>query len=221
MGKLYLIFFLFFTSSIAHAQIVRLTSFEKRSICEKDKGVWREFGNGCAGNCKGKFDKNVLCTQAITYGCECGRNQCWSGKRCLSMKIYKKIFEAKRERRKEKLAKARKARELEVEENSKEIIREIVEHKREDLANPAIQEKAEDTNLSQFYDITPPPPPEGAQGQGNAQIAKPKKSPQKIDIPPFFIEQQKAKEIAKKIAQGNGEIKLDTLPGLPQIPLPE
>ncbi len=250
MRKFYLIFFLLlFTSSLATAQTVRSTSFDDRQTCEKDKGVWRQFGNGCADSCEAKFDKTSICTQAITYSCECGKNKCWNGEKCSGMQDYKKFFVARNDKEKEKLEIAKKARKEMLEENTDSIISNIIQNKRtESGANPATGNSAANSNLSQFYDLnTPATNPAPAQagsvpknnqapapaGIGRNNQASPSQNStvpvgqavqdsvtgdQKVEIPLFFQKQQESKKAAEAAAKPVNV--LDTLPGLPQIPLP-
>jgi len=77
----------------ALCQTIRFTSFEDRPICEENKGVWREFGNGCADQCHAKFDEFTMCSQALTYACDCGKGRCWDGEMCVLMRDYKKIYD--------------------------------------------------------------------------------------------------------------------------------
>ena len=250
MRKFYLIFFLLlFTSSLATGQTVRSTSFDDRETCEKDRGVWREFGNGCADSCEAKFDKTSICTQAITYACECGKNKCWNGERCSAMQDYQKIFAVRQAREKERLAIAKRARQELLEENTDSIIGNIIENKRTESTNPSTGVSGANSNISQFYDLNPAPvdatgaaAPQNqapaAAGMGQTapvsqvpQVPQVPKVPvgqvvqdpvtgdQKVEIPLFF---QKKQEAAKKAAEEavKPETVLDTLPGLPQIPLP-
>ena len=77
----------------ALCQTIRFTSFDDRPICEENKGVWREFGNGCADQCHAKFDEFTMCSQALTYACDCGKGRCWDGEMCVLMRDYKKIYD--------------------------------------------------------------------------------------------------------------------------------
>lgn len=246
MRKFYLIFFLLlFTSSIATAQTVRSTSFDDRETCEKDRGVWREFGNGCADSCEAKFDKTSICTQALTYSCECGKNKCWNGERCTAMQDYQKIFTVRQAREKERLAIAKRARQEQLEENTDSIIGNIIENKRTESTNPSTGISGANSNISQFYDLNqapadasgaPAPQNQAPAAAGMGQTAPVARAPQlpqvpvgqvvhdpatgdqKVEIPLFFQKKQEAKKAAEEAAKPTTV--LDTLPGLPQIPLP-
>lgn len=50
---------------------------EQEQLCEAAGGIWREFSDGCMDTCESQTGEAVLCTQAFTYGCDCGSNQCW------------------------------------------------------------------------------------------------------------------------------------------------
>jgi hypothetical protein len=39
---------------------------------------WRQFPNTCVDSCAYAADPGLLCGQAITWGCDCGPNGCWS-----------------------------------------------------------------------------------------------------------------------------------------------
>ena len=46
--------------------------------CIEAGGIWREFPNGCVDSCFYVRNKhNVVCTQALTFGCDCGPQKCW------------------------------------------------------------------------------------------------------------------------------------------------
>lgn len=49
----------------------------QEQICVASGGTWREFSNGCADSCAAQNDTSTYCTQAFTYGCDCGAAQCW------------------------------------------------------------------------------------------------------------------------------------------------
>lgn len=80
-------------SYTALCQTIRFTSFDDRPICEEIKGVWRQFGNGCADQCHAKFDQFTMCSQALTYACDCGKGRCWDGETCILMRDYKKNYD--------------------------------------------------------------------------------------------------------------------------------
>jgi len=51
--------------------------------CESVDGTWTEFSNGCVDSCDlARNPETILCTQALTDGCECGPDRCWNGESC-------------------------------------------------------------------------------------------------------------------------------------------
>lgn len=51
--------------------------------CSSQGGNWREFSDGCADSCeKARDPYGIMCTQAITLGCDCGPDKCWDGQQC-------------------------------------------------------------------------------------------------------------------------------------------
>lgn len=75
-----------------YANILRATSFDERPACEASGGMWREFGNGCADKCEFQFDKYTVCSQALTFGCECGKDKCMYNDICILNSEYEKIY---------------------------------------------------------------------------------------------------------------------------------
>lgn len=108
---IFLLIVVVFSISHASAQIVRPTTFDDRLVCEENKGIWREFGNGCLDSCISKFDKYEVCTNALTYACDCGKGRCWHENQCITIKSYKKIFDKDNEEREKLLEAKRKERE--------------------------------------------------------------------------------------------------------------
>jgi len=56
-----------------------------QKICENAGGEWKLFNNGCVDSCElARQDPNdpIICTQAQTYGCDCGPDKCWNGASC-------------------------------------------------------------------------------------------------------------------------------------------
>ena len=49
-------------------------------ICLGAGGTWRQFPNGCVDACG--IGPETMCTQAFTFGCDCGPNACWTGTEC-------------------------------------------------------------------------------------------------------------------------------------------
>ena len=73
-------------------------------ICEKEKAIWREFGNDCADICYKKIEILPICTNSVTmFSCDCGKNKCWDSdnEKCISLKEYiAKIKKAEDDRKK-------------------------------------------------------------------------------------------------------------------------
>lgn len=92
--KTLIIFFGLLINNV-YANIQRPTTFDERQNCEKSNGMWRDFGNSCAGSCESKLDKFAVCSYAITFGCDCGENRCYYEDKCISLTEYIKIYEQK------------------------------------------------------------------------------------------------------------------------------
>lgn len=250
MKKFFLILFLGTCFSFElFAQTARSTSFDDRPTCEEVKGVWRQFGNGCTDDCRSKFDQFTICTQALNYGCDCGKNRCWNGETCVTQKSFKRIFDAEQEKENAKLAVAKRRRREAAEENqdvvmSKLINQIAIDNETLDLANAAKANAAAamamDSRIVPLdnQNISQSPPPV-------VQNIPQKQPPTTGTIPPFFAQQEEKKakqaaleaaareEIAKAMAadpqattttQTKKSTQADpiimTLPGLPVIPLP-
>lgn len=51
--------------------------------CVESGGTWAEFPNSCADSCAlERYPSRISCLQAITKGCDCGPDACWTGSRC-------------------------------------------------------------------------------------------------------------------------------------------
>lgn len=55
----------------------------KQQQCREEGGEWRQFPNGCVDSCNYARNPDVICTQALTMGCDCGPEQCWNGAACV------------------------------------------------------------------------------------------------------------------------------------------
>jgi len=99
-------FITFLITSTTKAQVTRSTTFDDRQACNENKGLWREFGNGCGDNCTNKFDQYEICTRALTFACDCGKGRCWHNNQCLTIASYKEIFD-KESAEEEKLLEAK------------------------------------------------------------------------------------------------------------------
>lgn len=54
-----------------------------QTVCKDSGGLWRQFNNGCVDSCS-NVDGSMLCTQAFTFGCDCGSDKCWNGDSCVA-----------------------------------------------------------------------------------------------------------------------------------------
>ena len=231
--KLLTILFFAFLSFDVCAQNSRETSFDQRPACEEAKGVWREFGNGCLDQCRPKLDRFAICTQAIQSGCDCGKSKCWDGETCVALKDYKKLYD--KEVSEEKVV-------LEVEKKARKA-------KYKDAAEAHLEDVNKKAADKSIFDDSP-----WAFNRSEDQTKKPdvilpveskpdpksKLEPGPIALPPFFLQQEKAKQgqavptsqpntkadpnLAKPGNSGNAAKKdnsdLFKIPVLPDIPLP-
>ncbi len=56
---------------------------EQQNTCETAGGTWKTFNNGCVDSCDyARNPSEIICTQAITEGCDCGEDMCWNGESC-------------------------------------------------------------------------------------------------------------------------------------------
>ncbi len=161
-----LIFILLFISTkYSCADFIRSTTFNDRSLCDLNKGVWREFGNGCVDNCSAKFDNYMICTNAITYGCDCGKGKCWHENKCIKLLEYEKIHSIKKEQDEQNFQKQKNARQEELKAFQQERLRKLIADKSPQLNNitnniKAIQNSDPDkqqklsniNNYDKFYD---------------------------------------------------------------------
>ena len=152
----FLAFVLIIISSSVFAQNIRQTSFDDRTICEENKGVWREFSNGCVDSCEAKLDKFVMCTQSLTYSCDCGSGKCWEGKKCNKMSDYKKNFDKRQVKENAELKKKKDARWEESEDNAQIIVRSLVKKSLDKSAKSGVDAKSNksivpNNNLTEFF----------------------------------------------------------------------
>jgi hypothetical protein len=263
-------YFLLLTSN-SFAELGRSTSFDDRGICEKSRGVWRQFGNGCVDECRSKLDPFIICTDSANFGCDCGKGKCWNGETCVMLKDYKKIFDEEQLKEKEVLSEIKKKREKEAIKNQQGIIANLIARASSTVSSDdptkvnnnlseILKRKNIDPNAANQQPIAAPVPvaapiPVPTQPAQQATTQNSQTLPQvdayggkivpppnqqqnkKIEelppiimpggetipansdnvdsnIPPFFLQQEKAKEKAKQNQSGT------TSAGLPEIPLP-
>jgi hypothetical protein len=230
---LFVIFLLF--SHFANAQTLRPTTFDDRNICQDSKGVWRQFGNGCANNCESKFDKFAMCTNALVFSCDCGKKRCWNGETCLALKDYKKIYDIEEAKNKKILDAAKEKRKADALANEQAIMVKLNPpdpNVPKPEAAPA-PKKPEPVVLQQLVDPEAPTSPIteiAAPAPVNQEPAPVNQEPVKVEIPPFLLKKQaqlqkleeQAKEEEKKKSEDSKSliIKGSVPPGLPVIPLP-
>lgn len=107
----------------------RKTSFDAREVCEINKGVWHEFGNGCADDCYSKFDEFAVCSQARTFGCDCGKGKCWNDEKCIAVLEYKKIFDEMRQQEADFMSEAKKKRVAKAKKYQQDLIKRMIENR--------------------------------------------------------------------------------------------
>jgi hypothetical protein len=110
---------------------------DDKDICERQKGVWREFGSSCADNC---YDQEVffrLCAGSVVYACDCGKSKCWDYNQCIPVKEYQKIVEKEKKRLEEERLIKEEERKLE-EGNLEEDIKRQITNKEEYKAAPPL-----------------------------------------------------------------------------------
>lgn len=224
----------FFSVQNSYSQTIRSTSFENRGICEKDNGVWREFGNGCTDGCAAKVDKYTICTMALTYSCDCGKGRCWEAGTCFSIRDYKKVYSEKQAKNEARLNRLKKARKKEFERNKLSIMNRLskksggksksAKNRKKSKHKPVKPAKGPVTNFIVNDDIV----------ENNLPIEKVAPVKQKFKIPSFFLKKQEIdKKNREKDALAKSQkkeeikdtateslIKSKIIEGLPQIPLP-
>ena len=131
-------------------------------ICEKQKGIWREFGNDCANICDRIIEVLPICTNSVAmFSCDCGKNKCWdrNNEECIPFKEYKALVEKEEEERK-KIAEEKKKKE---EENKK-----LAENK--NIPTETISTPDPSQTNSSTSTITPIAPPSQTVSDPNADF---------------------------------------------------
>ncbi len=232
------------------AQTLRPTTFDDRGICEKTKGVWRQFGNGCADNCEAKFDRFSICTQALVFACDCGKNSCWDGESCVAIKDYKKIFEAKQQEEQKLLDEAKEKRKADALANQAAIMVKfapkdangnpiVLNQNQANNQNPAPVPAPATTpnplpNVVKNPDEDPIPtspiteilPEKIADSVAKQPTQNSEESTKNIELPPFILKKQArdAAENQKKSEEkktATSTTEKSSLPPLPEVPLPK
>jgi hypothetical protein len=123
----------------------RLTTFEDRIPCEKSYGIWREFGNGCVDNCIKKIDPyNIVCTSALTYGCECGKNRCWNNEKCVSLQDYQIEYHQQQEQENLEKNKDRLARQQEYQKFRRNYVEKLIKGQKTTASEVKTEDKKEE-----------------------------------------------------------------------------
>lgn len=58
---------------------------QTQELCEAGGAEWFYFSTGCHDECvyaRWSADDRYACTEALSYGCECGPDKCWNGIAC-------------------------------------------------------------------------------------------------------------------------------------------
>ncbi len=75
-------------------QAMNRSSYHKQTqeLCENGGAEWTSFNSGCHDECfLERFDNEkakkegkmpLMCTHALSTGCECGPDKCWNGTGC-------------------------------------------------------------------------------------------------------------------------------------------
>ena len=66
----------------------------KKQFCENNGAIYKQFNNGCADSCGSKIARIPICSQNITWDCDCGASKCWDSKNktCILTEEYRKNF---------------------------------------------------------------------------------------------------------------------------------
>ncbi len=243
MAQVICLFFVIFSSDV-FAQTLRSTTFDNRNVCEDSKGVWRQFGNGCADNCEAQFDRFSMCTQALVFSCDCGKSRCWNGDSCIIASEYKKIFDAEQEKNQKLADEAKEKRKADAAANKAAIMVKFLP--KDEKGNPIYPTQTATTNpvtpevpkpidpeipTSPITEITPdritetpPKPIEPVKVDLPAETkeqAKKEDLNKKVELPPFILKKMAKEESEQKKVEDSKPIMEKSLPpGLPVIPLP-
>lgn len=187
------------------AKEMRSSVFDERYACESSDGIWRKFGDSCIDKCRPKLDEFAICVSKFSYACGCGKNRCWNGETCIDLSTYKKIYEKEVELENKRREEAKKKRSAESAENVKEIMVKLT-------APPPTQNGANNGQNNQQNNNTNP------SAQKIASQPKPSsKKTSQIQIPPFFLQQEKAKNTSNGAGSNSSN---SIMPQLPEVPLP-
>ncbi len=58
---------------------------QTQELCESGGAGWIEFSSGCHDECvyeRWSSKIHYSCTEALSYGCDCGLDKCWNGNSC-------------------------------------------------------------------------------------------------------------------------------------------
>jgi hypothetical protein len=239
MSRFFIVVFTLFFSFNSLAQTTRPTSFDHREFCEKSKGVWRQFGNGCAGSCSSKVDEFAMCTQAITYSCDCGKDRCWDDVNCISLAEYKKERDRQKREQQEADEEQREKRRAEFEANQQQILDKILKGRSATMQNDTGQaqpNQSNDPNQEQNYtksnmaNFHPEIVNQQQQNQGNNQPSSPNSNQNQVGNAPVaqtldnsVSQTPNAAQIVVPpafVAQENNQKTVQQEPKLPEIPLP-
>lgn len=132
------------TLSATFTSNAKADQYEVRELCEKNHGVWREFGNDCANNCYSTIQKTLpFCVNAITFDCDCSPDRCWDDGECTLIKSYQQKIDQLKTLEEEKLNEDKNAKEKEKSNNKVTPVAEIT-------SNQQIQTQKLDKYLNSF-----------------------------------------------------------------------
>lgn len=124
----------------------RQTSFDEKPNCEQQNGVWRQFGNSCANNCKSMFNEFSICAQAITYGCDCLQDRCYNEGECVLIDDYKIKYQKIVNERDKILEEQKRARKDDFLRNRQAILQKITTQPQEQKQQKANKNQTENQN---------------------------------------------------------------------------
>lgn len=221
--NLFLAVILFFFSLNSLAT-THSTSFDERPICEKSKGVWREFGNLCVDDCEHVFNKYKICPNSITFGCDCGEGRCWLDNKCIEVADYKKSYDKKIAEEKDEEEVKRKDRDEKIKNNPqlRAYLYDIYKHNQNSQQQTAQTNPQGNQNNNQSAQQIPTQPiqkitqvPPAVPQTGQTAITR--------QVPPAFIAQEQQKQQQQPV--GVTPLLQDPKTGetiqLPVVPLPQ
>lgn len=84
IGSIGFIIFVFVVLKILGLDLPFVLTQSKFLTCLRGGASISTFPNGCQDSCDIRTNPLTMCTQAISYGCNCGNSKCWNGKKCIN-----------------------------------------------------------------------------------------------------------------------------------------